>query len=72
MALAPFGPAVPQAVQDKVKQTLADLNSGKIVVFQGPLTDQNGVVKVPAGKTLSENDMSSLDWFVPGVIGQAK
>ena len=72
MALAPFGPAVPQAVQDKVKQTLADLDSGKIVVFQGPLTDQNGVVKVAAGATLSENDMGSLDWFVPGVVGQAK
>lgn len=72
MALAPFGPKVPQTVQDKVKQTLADLDSGKIVAFKGPLTDQAGVVKVPAGKTLSEDDMGSLDWFVPGVIGKPK
>jgi basic membrane lipoprotein Med (substrate-binding protein (PBP1-ABC) superfamily) len=72
MALAPFGPKVPQAVQDKVKQTLADLDSGKIVVFQGPLTDQSGTIKVAAGATLSENDMGSLDWFVPGVVGSAK
>jgi basic membrane protein A len=72
MALAPFGPQVPQAVQDKVKQTLADLDSGKIVPFQGPLTDQNGVAKVAAGAVLSQNDYGSMDWFVPGVVGQAK
>ena len=72
MALAPFGPKVTQTVQDKVKQTLADLDSGKIVVFKGPLTDQNGNIKVADGSTLSENDMGSLDWFVQGVIGSPK
>jgi basic membrane protein A and related proteins len=72
MALAPFGPKVPQPVQDKVKQTLADLDSGKIVVFKGPIKDQSGAVKVADGATLSENDMGSLDWFVPGVVGKAK
>lgn len=72
MTLAPFGPKVPQTVQDQVKQTLTDLDSGKIVVFQGPLTDQTGAVKVAAGATLSENDMGSLDWFVQGVVGSPK
>jgi basic membrane protein A len=72
MALAPFGPKVQQTVQDKVKQTLSDLDSGKIVVFKGPIKDQAGNVKVADGATLSENDMGSLDWFVPGVVGQPK
>jgi basic membrane protein A len=72
MALAPFGSKVPSAVQDKVKQTLADLDGGKVVVFKGPIKDQTGAVKVADGATLSENDMGSLDWFVPGVVGQAK
>lgn len=72
MALAPFGSKVPQTVQDKVKSTLADLDSGKIVVFKGPLTDQSGTTKVADGATLSENDMSSVDWFVPGVVGSPK
>ncbi len=72
MTLAPFGSQVSQTVQDKVKQTLADLDTGKIVVFNGPLTDQSGATKVAAGSTLSENDMSSVDWFVPGVVGSPK
>jgi basic membrane protein A len=72
MALAPFGPAIPQSTQDKVNQTLADLAAGKIVVFQGPLTDQDGNEKVPAGSVLSEDLMGSLDWFVPGVVGSPK
>ncbi len=72
MAIAPFGKKVPQAVQDLVMQTKADIESGKIVLFNGPLTDQDGTVRVPQGEVLKDDAMSSLDWFVKGVIGSPK
>jgi len=72
MAIAPFGPKVPQEVQDLVAQTKADIEAGKIVVFAGPITDQDGNIKVAEGETLTDDQMSSVDWFVKGVVGSPK
>jgi len=72
MAVAPFGPKVPQEVQDLVNQTKADLESSKIVVFQGPIVDQDGNIKVAEGEVLSDEVMGSVDWFVEGVSGSPK
>jgi basic membrane lipoprotein Med (substrate-binding protein (PBP1-ABC) superfamily) len=72
MAVAPFGPNVPQEVQDLVMQTQADIESGKIVVFAGPIKDQDGNVKVAEGEVLGDDAMSAVDWFVEGVVGSPK
>jgi basic membrane protein A and related proteins len=72
MAMAPFGPKVPQDVKDIVNNARANMDAGKIVVFTGPITDQDGNIKVAAGQVLSDDAMSSVDWFVQGVIGQPK
>jgi basic membrane protein A and related proteins len=72
MAIAPFGPKVPQAVQDLVMQKKADIEAGTLVVFTGPVVDQDGTVRVAAGEVLSADAMSSVDWFVKGVVGSPK
>ena len=72
MAMAPFGPKVPQEVQDYVNQVKADLEAGKTVVFTGPVVDQDRTVRVAEGEVLSDDAMSSVDWFVQGVIGSPK
>lgn len=72
MAIAPFGPKVPQEVKDAVNKARTDLDAGKIVVFKGPIKDQDGNIKVAEGATLTDDLMSSCDWFVQGVIGKAK
>ncbi len=72
MAIAPFGPKVPTAVKDLVGQTQADIESGKLVVFAGPLVDQDGKVRIAAGETLTDDAMGALDWFVKGVVGSPK
>jgi basic membrane protein A and related proteins len=69
MAMAPFGPNVPQEVQDRVNQARADIEAGTTVVFAGPVVDQDGTVRVAEGEVLAEDAMSSVDWFVQGVIG---
>jgi basic membrane protein A len=72
MAMAPFGPKVPQEVQDQVLQVKADIEAGNVVVFTGPVTDQDGNIVVAEGEVLSVDLMSSVDWFVQGVIGSPK
>jgi basic membrane lipoprotein Med (substrate-binding protein (PBP1-ABC) superfamily) len=72
MAVAPFGPKVPQEVKDLVSQTQADIETGNIVVFKGPIKDQDGNVKVADGQVLGDDAMGSVDWFVQGVIGSPK
>jgi basic membrane protein A len=72
MALAPFGKNVPQEVQDQVMAVKAELDAGSIVVFAGPILDQNGEVKIAEGEVLSADAMSYVDWFVQGVIGNPK
>jgi len=72
MAIAPFGPKVPQDVQDLVMKKKAEIEAGTLVVFTGPVVDQDGKVRVPAGEVLSADAMSSVDWFVKGVVGSPK
>ena len=72
MAIAPFGPKVPQEVQDKVNEVKDEIEAGTIVVFTGPIVDQDGNVKIPEGEVLSSDLMGSVDWFVEGVVGSPK
>jgi basic membrane protein A len=72
MAIAPFGPKVPQEVQDLVMKTKADIEAGTIVVFKGPIKDQDGNVKIADGEVLGDDAMGSVDWFVEGVVGSPK
>jgi basic membrane protein A and related proteins len=72
MAVAPFGPKVPQEVKDLVAQTQADIEAGKLVVFKGPIKDQDGNIKVAEGAVLGDDAMGSVDWFVQGIVGSPK
>jgi hypothetical protein len=70
--MGPFGPNVPQEVQDQVLQVKDDIEAGNIVVFTGPVVDQEGNVVVAEGEVLTADLMSSVDWFVQGVTGSPK
>ncbi|HLE22732.1 MAG TPA: BMP family ABC transporter substrate-binding protein [Anaerolineales bacterium] len=72
MAMAPFGPKVPQEVKDEVDRVRADIAAGNLIVFAGPIVDQEGTVKVADGEELSADAMGSVDWFVEGVNGSPK
>ena len=67
--IAPYGPMVPQDLRDKVDGVKAEILAGNDMVFAGPVLDQKGTERCPAGQKLSDADMLSMDWFVQGVIG---
>ncbi len=67
--LAPFGDMVPQAVRDKVMTKKAEIISGKETVFTGPIKDQTGTVRIPAGKTATDAELLGMNWLMQGVVG---
>jgi basic membrane protein A len=66
--LAPIGDMVPQEVKDQVMAKMAAIKGGERV-FVGPINDQDGVLKVAEGETMSDEELLGMTWFVEGVIG---
>jgi basic membrane protein A len=52
-----------------IAEAQAKIVSGSFNPFTGPLTDQSGAVKVPAGVTMTDDEIWNMGWFVQGVIG---
>lgn len=67
--LSPFGKNVTEETKKIVAAEKARILSEKWDVFTGPIKAQDGSVKIPAGKSLDDNEMLSMSWFVEGVDG---
>lgn len=68
--IAPLNPVVPKDVAKLVEEKKAALKAGKIRVFDGPVKDQSGKVKVAKGATMTDGDLKGFDWYVEGVNGK--
>jgi basic membrane protein A len=69
-SLAPFGPKVSAKTKAAIAAKMAAIKSGKFDVFTGPIYDQSGKLKVPAGTTLKVRpDLDSMQWLAKGVVG---
>jgi basic membrane lipoprotein Med (substrate-binding protein (PBP1-ABC) superfamily) len=71
MAVAPFGPSVPADTQKLVNDAVASLANG-FNPFTGPIKDNKGVERIAQGEAWGGDKMGNFDWYVEGVIGQAK
>jgi basic membrane lipoprotein Med (substrate-binding protein (PBP1-ABC) superfamily) len=67
--LAPYGAAATPAIRKQVTATYDKLKAGW-VPFQGPIRDQSGKVRVPAGVTPNRHQLESTDYLVQGVVGK--
>jgi basic membrane protein A len=72
IGLASFGPGVSAKTKAAIAKKRADIVSGKFYEFTGPLYDQKGKLRVPAGKRLTVQDLYVMDWLVKGIEGSAK
>jgi basic membrane protein A and related proteins len=61
---------IPDDVKKQVVAKKADMAAGKFQVFSGPIKLQDGSIKVPAGKALTDKEIDSVNWYVEGVEGQ--
>jgi simple sugar transport system substrate-binding protein len=68
--MAPYGESVPANVRAKADEVSAAIIAGKLHPFTGPIIGQDGKEMVPAGVTIPDADLLSMNWFVKGVQGQ--
>ena len=69
VVLTPLNAAIPVDVArlfDARKQAIV---AGSLLPFAGPIKDNTGAVKVPAGSSLSVEDLGAINWYVDGVDG---
>ena len=69
VALTPLNASVPADLAALVAQRKAAIASGQLHPFAGPLKDNTGVLRVPAGTALTDAQLMSIDWFAEGVEG---
>jgi len=69
LAMSPFE-NMPDDVKALATQNVAEITAGKNKIFVGPLKDQSGAVKVPAGHVMDDGELNSMQWLVQGVEGK--
>ena len=67
--LGEWGDQVPQEVRDAVAEVDKQILSGDLHVYEGPLVDNTGVERLPAGEFLNEQESYMMDYAVEGVSG---
>lgn len=69
VGLLDWNPAVPADVVALAKSARADIASGKLQPFAGPLKDSQGKLRAAQGAALSDADIASMNWFAEGIVG---
>ena len=70
LVLSPFE-NMPANVAAAAAKAAADIKSGKNKIFTGPIKDNAGKERVPAGKTLNDGELfTTLDYYVDGIKGK--
>ena len=55
--------AAAQAAEDGIK-------GGQIIIFKGPIKDQNGNLQVKDGEMLSDDKIAGMNWLAEGIEGK--
>ena len=70
LVLSPFE-NMPADVAAAAAKAAADIKSGANKIFTGPIKDNTGKLRVPAGKTLNDGELfTTLDYYVDGIAGK--
>jgi simple sugar transport system substrate-binding protein len=61
---------MPDDVKALAQSTVEEISSGKKKIFVGPMVDQNGATKLPAGQAMDDKTLSGLQWLMQGIEGK--
>jgi simple sugar transport system substrate-binding protein len=68
--LAPINAAVPADVKEQVVKLEGGLKAGTFHPFTGPIKDQDGKERVAAGKTMTDDELNKMDYYIEGVASK--
>ncbi|MBO3459605.1 BMP family ABC transporter substrate-binding protein [Aetokthonos hydrillicola Thurmond2011] len=67
--ISSLNPEIPEDVQQLAIAKRDEFIHGTAHPFDGPVKDQKGVLRVPAGKVLNDQQQLVMNWYVEGVEG---
>ena len=68
--LAPLNSAIPADLQARIAGMEGQIADSSLHPFAGPVVDQDGKERVAAGSNMSDGDLSSMDYYVEGVVSK--
>lgn len=69
VSMAPLSVKVKGGVKEAVEESRQRLVSGTFDVFYGPIRDNNGILRVAEGESMTDAAMlNGFDWYVEGVM----
>ena len=69
VALSALGPDVPDDVKAATDKAVADITSGALYPFEGPIYKQDGSIAIAEGDKPDTPTLETTDYLVKGVIG---
>lgn len=72
IGLLPLTDVAPAGAKEKVDEVQAKIIAGEFPIFTGPIYDQNGTEVVAAGKSLTREEIWTMNYLVKGVQGSLK
>lgn len=67
LQIAPFGQAVSDETRNRIIAARTDIIRGQLQIFQGPITDNAGLERIPAGRAGGLELLDTTDWLVEGI-----
>ena len=68
VVMAPYT-NMPDDVKAAAEKAAADVASGAVHPFTGPIKDRDGTERIAAGAVADDGMLLGMDWFVEGVLG---
>ena len=65
--ISPLSENCVDGTSEKVEEARAKIISGEFDVFNGPISDNAGELKVEEGSKLSDAEITSIEWFVENI-----
>ncbi|WP_370693324.1 BMP family ABC transporter substrate-binding protein [Oceanobacter sp. 4_MG-2023] len=62
-----FNKSIPADVVTHAEELIAGIKDGSVYPFTGPLKDNKGELKVPAGTKMTFADLEKMNWYVEGI-----
>ena len=63
-------PASQVYVRGKIKVLEDDLRAGRFHPFTGPVVDQSGKTIVPAGQSMTDDQLNKMNYYLEGVVSK--
>lgn len=62
-----FNTAIPANVVAEAKGFIDGMKKGTFHPFAGPIKDQTGKVRIPAGRNATREELAGMNWYVEGI-----